>query len=1056
VEEKKTMERYFLSPGPLFFCYVNGRSGAFLLIFSFIALSLTHTYGQYEAKDFVKYTVKEGLSDNSITCIEQDHRGFIWIGTEFGLNRYDGYQFEKYFQALPEGFLTSSQIYKLRPFRDHRLAIMTRNGFQVINTDDFSIRQYVISDTTSFIVSLNFIMDAMEFHDGTIGASTASGFYVFDTSATLIFRHDVFGREDIGEKRILYGREMLSIPGDEVFAYVHENGQAVYNIEQRSFREVSSTEEQWKAFSQPSATGWRGISQISAHEYMFLSREDSVVYYDYNRSTRIAARLPSYYKDVLTWESKVFMRDDSTFFVNAGYHGFFTFYFNRVTGSFRFDSRPNLIEYKIKCFYKDQTDRIWIGTSDGLLKQKLQPAFTQVYHWPVEDIVRIGYSDAFRHKGKLYLGRFSRDIGMVIVDLASMEIESKFSFFGMNNAWNEVYTMQMYYPDTLWIGTYGGLLWFDTQTTQYGKVGDLIPNGNRAPWSSLTPIQDDGYSWMCDYLGGNVARYHSSSRKFDVFNHSSQPVLPFLKVKHICTDSYGDTWIGGHSLTRWNRKLNAFDTVITVYGGPNKYDDDIKILRADDQGSLWMHNAVNGLLQYKIQDRTWVHYGMKEGLPSEVIPTMSVVMDHTLWMTNHNQLIRFDTETGKMESYDQTDGIPDVKPVAWNMHVDTGTRELYVFYQDEVVILPFDYHQDTSSGGDLLFQQIIVNNAHPYFYTGQDLHLGTKENNITIHFTLVDFNEGQQNKFAYRMHSQDDWTNLGTQRTLHLTNLSPGAYTLEVAATSKSGVKKTNTLSFSIAPPFWTTNWFILVCMIVVAAVIYFIYRMRIAQFQQKANLDKLLSQTEMKALHAQMNPHFVFNSLNSIREMILNNETQEASRFLGNFAHLIRTTLDQSRQSFISLRSTMDYLNQYIEMEKIRNSDFHFSMEADPSIEPDETVLPPMLIQPFIENAIWHGMNGEDQEIHIRVQFKRDGDHLICIIEDDGIGIEHAMKMKNERKSGHQSVSIANIRKRIELLNRKHDQHSYITIEDKSTHAGYPGTGTIVTIHLPLEISEE
>jgi sensor histidine kinase YesM len=151
-----------------------------------------------------------------------------------------------------------------------------------------------------------------------------------------------------------------------------------------------------------------------------------------------------------------------------------------------------------------------------------------------------------------------------------------------------------------------------------------------------------------------------------------------------------------------------------------------------------------------------------------------------------------------------------------------------------------------------------------------------------------------------------------------------------------------------------------------------------------------------------------------------------------------------------------MDYLNQYIEMEKIRNLDFHFTMEADPFLEPDETVLPPMLIQPFIENAIWHGMNGEDKKIHISVQFKKKGDHLICVIEDDGIGIAEAMKRKNERKPGHQSVSIANIRKRIELLNRKHDQHSHITIEDKSMDAGYPGTGTIVTIHLPLEIAEE
>ena len=93
-----------------------------------------------------------------------------------------------------------------------------------------------------------------------------------------------------------------------------------------------------------------------------------------------------------------------------------------------------------------------------------------------------------------------------------------------------------------------------------------------------------------------------------------------------------------------------------------------------------------------------------------------------------------------------------------------------------------------------------------------------------------------------------------------------------------------------------------------------------------------------------------------------------------------------------------MEYINRYIEMEKIRNPDFHFRMEVDKELEPDETILPPLLIQPFIENAIWHGMNGEEKEINIIVHFKKRGEQLVCMIEDDGIGIEQALKMKNEK----------------------------------------------------------
>ncbi len=1050
------MERYLLSPGPLFFCTWSSRLGSFLLSFSFIALSMTHTYGQYNEEDFVKYTVKEGLSDNSITCIEKDHRGFIWIGTEFGLNRYDGYQFENYYQGNPAGFLTSSNINKFSALPDNRLAIITKNGMQVMNTVDFSIRQFVIPDTTPFKVRLNHFMDAMELSDGTIGAATATGFYVFDSTGLLIYRHDAFGINDVGNKRILYGRKMLTLADDKEFVYLQEDSQAVYDIRSKTFRIVDASEATFRHLSQPPFYGWRGASQISDHEYFFLTRQDSMIYYDHRTGRRLAFRLPSSFDNKLTWESNVFKLDDTTFLINGGYHGFYRFHFNRMTGVINYDRICHLDKFKIRCFYVDRSGRLWIGTSSGLLKQKQSPLFPVIYHWPVEDISRYGYSDAFRYEDKLYVSRFSRDVGMVMIDMATMQKEKEFSFFSKDNAWNEVFYMEMYHPDTLWLGTNAGLMWFDIHSNHYGKVGELISGGGDAEWATITPPQRDGSVWMCDLLGGNTARYFIPSRHFEIYDHLSNPPLPFLEVKHVCIDTFGDTWIGGHSLARFNRKTNEFDTLMKYYGGPNRYEDDIKLLRADDQGALWLHNVGNGLLQYKIQSKEWVHYGMKDGLPSDVIQSMSDVRDNTLWLTCLDQLIRFDTKTRAMETYNAADGIPEVKPVAPNMYVDPTTDNLYVFYQDDVVILPFDYHQDTTWGSDVLFQEINVNSKNSFFFPEAKLALATNENNLAIHFTVVDFHDGQQTKFAFRMNAKDDWTDLGNQRMLNLTNVAPGDYTLEIAATSKSGVKKTNTLSFTIAPPFWTTSWFIIAGIVMISAIVYLIYRIRISQIQQKANLDKLLSQTEMKALHAQMNPHFVFNSLNSIREMILNNETHQASRFLGNFAHLIRLTLDQSRQTFISLRSTMDYLNRYIEMEKIRNPDFHFAMIVDKALEPDDTILPPLLIQPFIENAIWHGLDGEDHEIHISVQFKKQGDQLVCTIEDDGIGIDHSLKKKNGRNTGHASVSIANIQKRIELLNRKHNLHSSVVVQDKNGHEGYTGSGTIVSIILPLEINEE
>jgi sensor histidine kinase YesM len=186
---------------------------------------------------------------------------------------------------------------------------------------------------------------------------------------------------------------------------------------------------------------------------------------------------------------------------------------------------------------------------------------------------------------------------------------------------------------------------------------------------------------------------------------------------------------------------------------------------------------------------------------------------------------------------------------------------------------------------------------------------------------------------------------------------------------------------------------------------------------------------------------------------MILNNENKEASRYLSKFAHLIRITLNQSTQSLVSLRNTIDYLQRYMEMENIRNSLFSFVITRDEELDPDEVLIPPMLIQPFIENALWHGVSANNKSIHIRVSFKKVKETLVCTIDDNGIGINQSQKNRADNTGRHLSHGIANIRNRVELLNEKYNLHGRFTIGDKKDICGE--TGTLVTLHLPIEIKE-
>jgi two-component sensor histidine kinase len=378
---------------------------------------------------------------------------------------------------------------------------------------------------------------------------------------------------------------------------------------------------------------------------------------------------------------------------------------------------------------------------------------------------------------------------------------------------------------------------------------------------------------------------------------------------------------------------------------------------------------------------------------------------------------------------------------------------MYLLFSGSVVSFDPLLQLKSPAANDILVTELRINNDESLYYPADNHSFLYNQNNHSLYFTLIDY-ENNNYQFEYRINEAGNWTDLDKQRSLNLTSLSPGTYKVHLRAIGKSGDEKLKTFSFTIKPPFWSTVWFYAIGSILLLTVIYLFYRARIKAIRERANVDKLLAQTELKALHAQMNPHFISNSLNSIREMILNDENKQASHFLTKFAHLIRITLDQSSQTFISLRNTIDYLNRYIEMEQIRNDQFVSNIYVDEELNEDEILLPPMLIQPFIENSIWHGLDGEDKSIAVAIHFKKQDEKLVCIIDDNGIGIKQSLEMKKMGNGHHNSVAVFNIKQRINLLNEKYDLRSSVTIEDKMSWTAFPEKGTRVILNLPLELN--
>jgi LytS/YehU family sensor histidine kinase len=212
------------------------------------------------------------------------------------------------------------------------------------------------------------------------------------------------------------------------------------------------------------------------------------------------------------------------------------------------------------------------------------------------------------------------------------------------------------------------------------------------------------------------------------------------------------------------------------------------------------------------------------------------------------------------------------------------------------------------------------------------------------------------------------------------------------------------------------------------------------------------LLKAEFKALNYQINPHFIFNVLNSIQYYILRKDSDKAVHFLNTFSLLIRRIVNNSKQQYISVLEEIESLQEYLGLEKLRlDGKFAFEINIDSRIDIEQKLLVPMIIQPLVENSIWHGIVPSGNQGKVKVDFKKDGNYIICVVDDNGIGLKPSV---NTNAGGnHLSMAMVNVRERLKIISEINSSSWYITIKDKHD-IGLEESGVIVTVQFP-EIKE-
>ncbi|MGZ8540960.1 MAG: sensor histidine kinase [Chitinophagaceae bacterium] len=334
------------------------------------------------------------------------------------------------------------------------------------------------------------------------------------------------------------------------------------------------------------------------------------------------------------------------------------------------------------------------------------------------------------------------------------------------------------------------------------------------------------------------------------------------------------------------------------------------------------------------------------------------------------------------------------------------------------------------------------------------LELPYHKNYVSFTFSSTEYDQPERLEYRYKLEEvNENWVYVSyLNRTATYNNLKPGNYTFYAAVKNTDGNWSNDgvRLQLIIVPAWWQTSWFKFIAILAMVFVIFWLVRWRIntvrKQEQLKASYEKELLELEAKALRAQMNPHFIFNSLNSIKSLINKNENDKAADYLTTFSKLIRTLFQNSDKREVSLHDELETCKLYTQIEKMRFGDkLDFVFEVDKAIDLKDIKVPALILQPFIENAIWHGLVPQESGGKVVFSVKEKNEAVVCTIDDDGIGRELSKQYKAQYEATHQSKGIGLTQSRLELDKLLNDREDTIEIIDKQNEDGTPGGTTII-----------
>jgi len=965
--------------------------------------------GQLSYSRLEIFGTRDGMLSSKIYSLVQTTDRKLWIGTELGLTVYNGYHFINYPYTLD-----NETVGRVRCLAEDSLGNLWFGGDKGL----FCFKQGQVHKA-KFVMTTSIIPDALlTDHSGNLWIGGLQGLF----------------RIEAGNMNKMDGLKASAYPSGRVYSLATDNQSGIYfgtaagvftitrgnkNISLIWRNPDTSMPVMSVAAISPDTLAWNCLNQHPVQ--MIKGKTSSRFTPDYIGRT-------------------VFSHAKRCYALTTGGVGELNGGLSRTLAVF-----GKATNHAVTALI-DAEDNIWIGSWEGLIKFR-RTGFL-VYELP-SAAPKETFSFLEKRNGRLLFGS-NRGVVFTCQHNKLVPDATYPAFFSLA----EVMSLHEDKEGGIWAGSgYQGISrWKHRKLSNWCNTGYLKDNNCRAlyPYADgkLLACTENGVT-LLDPLLDPPLMAHFPFRK----NYTRTPEL----MGCFQTEN-SPAWIyGSQGLYRLTGQQLVDDSI----AGLLVKDVYINKIIQDKTGSIWIATLGKGLLKCRQINGSLAlikAYDSRNGLPSDIVLTVLADKNNNIWLGDYMSIsvIPQQGEAAPIITYNEKDGLLASYYQGLKLEQDRSGRiwgltsmGTFSFYPDSVsnnVVPPF-----------LELNSMFVNGEEYGFSRQQVTTVEYHRNNISFRYTAISLTDPGKIRYAYRLTGTGSgWINTQSQ-TVSFNSLAPGTYTFELKACNNSGIWTADILqhTFSILPPFWQTWWFRLSAGIAAAGLIVLFFNRRMAEIKNKAALQQQLRELEGKALRAQMNPHFIFNSLNAIQELIITGNIDHGYQYLSDFSRLLRLVLNNSEKNLVPLSAELEMIRLQLSLESLRfKNSFSYHIETDRLVEPEMTRIPPLLTQPYVENAIWHGLRHKEGEKNVWVRIKEKDGRLHIEIEDNGVGRAVAGAIRKQKLGTQQfeSKGSALAQQRIQLLNKQNPGMAEVQITDKLSVNNEP-LGTLVTISLPANL---